>query len=259
MLLLLLCLYIFGVYLTQLVSDERKSNPGAGETDLGKFFGSLTRSLLTLYQVITGGIDWNDVVQPLMDHISPLLAILFCAYIAFVTFALMNVVTGVFVDSALKSTKKDQDVVMLSHIEQIMKTTDLDKNGTISWDEFKSKLDTPAMKNLFKAIDLDTEEARDLFRLIDIDGSGEISPEELTHGCLKLRGNAKAIDMHAFIHEYKRFVSAQKSHAQAVEEALAWMAQTGVPQGGLYQHAMHSQKPVASAKLDGLGLTKLSL
>lgn len=112
----------------------------------------------------------------------------------------------------------------MAQIHQIIRDTASGNKDGISWDEFAVQLETPAMKNLFKALDLDTAEAEDLFRLIDIDHAGEISSEELIYGCFKLRGSARAIHMHAFIFEYLKFAGEMRAHNQCVQETLTWLA-----------------------------------
>lgn len=47
-----------------------------------------------LFQTISNGVDWDNVLNPLMEFISPWVAIPFCFYIGFGIFALMNIVTG---------------------------------------------------------------------------------------------------------------------------------------------------------------------
>ena len=47
-----------------------------------RFFQPLSSTLFSLFQVITGGIDWNDASEPLV-LISPILGFIFMIYIAF--------------------------------------------------------------------------------------------------------------------------------------------------------------------------------
>eukprot|EP00913_Durusdinium_trenchii_P003197 g2957.t1 len=64
---------------------------------------------------MTGGVDWNDLSLPL-EPISPIMSLIFALYIAFAVplfsrqtvLAMMNVVTGVFVESALGSAREDR-------------------------------------------------------------------------------------------------------------------------------------------------------
>jgi len=223
--LLVLMMYLIGVYLTQLVTDHKADNeldPGEHQS-LTQHYGSLLRSILTLFQSISGGIDWDDGVSPLMSSMSPWLALLFSFYIAFAIFALMNIVTGVFVESALQTAKDDKELFLLHHVRNLFVNADTDRSGRITWPEFQKQVENPSMNMYFKAIDLDKEEARDLFRLIDIDESGTIDAEEFVNGCFRLRGPAKAIDLATLMHETKRMNRKWREHALFVEKTLTWV------------------------------------
>merc|ERR1712048_847160 len=113
----------------------------------------------------------------------------------------MNVVTGVFVESALLIAKRDKDIYMVNSVRSLFAKTDDDASGTISWDEFEQKLDTPEMTEYFKMIDVDMSEARGIFSLLDIDKSGQIESEEFLSGCMRLTGSAKALDLTVLMHE----------------------------------------------------------
>merc|ERR1712228_910827 len=84
--------------------------------------------------------------------------------------------------------------------------------GEISFDEFVARLQTPMMDVYFKNLDIDKSDAQDLFHLIDINNSGAVDWEEFINGCLRLRGPAKAIDLAAFQHDFKRLSKRINDH-----------------------------------------------
>merc|ERR1740121_2321692 len=101
-------IYIVGVYFTQAVTDhflEKEGSNNEREEMLQYFFGSLGRTVLSLWQAMSGGADWDNMVGPMIIEVDPFLGVAFAAYIAFAILALMNVVTGVFVQTALQSAK----------------------------------------------------------------------------------------------------------------------------------------------------------
>ncbi|CAK9001794.1 Sodium channel protein type 4 subunit alpha A (Voltage-gated sodium channel subunit alpha Nav1.4a) [Durusdinium trenchii] len=105
--LMLLMMYIIGVYLCQMIADSGAEDATILTKDLVDFYGNLPRAVLSLYQAMTGGVDWNDLSLPL-EPISPIMSLIFALYIAFAVLAMMNVVTGVFVESALGSAREDR-------------------------------------------------------------------------------------------------------------------------------------------------------
>eukprot|EP00931_Biecheleriopsis_adriatica_P049564 TRINITY_DN2867_c0_g1_i3.p1 TRINITY_DN2867_c0_g1~~TRINITY_DN2867_c0_g1_i3.p1 ORF type:complete len:756 (+),score=137.94 TRINITY_DN2867_c0_g1_i3:28-2295(+) len=206
--------YVFGVYFTQLVSDHRvslrqtaTSDPSGEELEaLVRFYGSLGRSILSLYQAITGGVDWDQLTVPLMKEISVVFGAVIALYIAFGVLALLNVVTGVFVESALKSAKEDRDNYMLHHVREIFSSADVHKKGVLEWEDFKAESQNPQMLDFFRSIDVDPSQAQAVFQLLDVEETGAIDLDEFLNGCLSLHGPAKAIDVSTMRYELRMLV-----------------------------------------------------
>merc|ERR1712176_498889 len=174
--LLLLLIYTVGIFFTQLVTDHRVSLGDAHEPEfLAEYFGSLTDTTLVLYQSILGGISWRAVAHPLMNEIGWGLGIVFSTYVTFCVLAIMNVVTGVFVESALNSARHDRDIYMVNSVRSLFIRAKIDMTGNLTWDEFESLLNSPEMEEYFKTIDVDISEAHGIFELLDIDGSGTLT------------------------------------------------------------------------------------
>lgn len=203
LILLGILLFITGVFLMGLVSDALREDKDNLEmrTEL-KDWKSLGSSCLVLFQCLTGGIDWGDVSGPLSDHISPLLSPVFTLYIAFGVLCMLNVVTGVFVESATHSTAEEKDVHMVNRLQSFLCENNQDQ---LTWEDFESKLDSAEVKLYFQSIDLDVSEAHGLFTLLDTEDSGCVDAEEFVMGCLRLRGVAKAVDLASLMYENRRW------------------------------------------------------
>merc|ERR1712039_314166 len=63
-----------------------------------------------------------------------------------------------------------------------------------------------SLRKYMEALDIGADDTRMLFRLLDRDGSGQIDVEEFCEGCLKLKGEARAFDMHVMILQIKQFM-----------------------------------------------------
>merc|ERR1712232_955174 len=122
----------------------------------------------------------------------PILGIIFSFYVAFCVFAVMNVVTGVFVQQALGTAEEDGYEVLVNEMCALF-DTESGEDFDITWDAFKNTLDTTAMKEYFKALYIDKAEARRLFELLDADGSGTVDRNEFIAGLVRLRGQARAL------------------------------------------------------------------
>jgi len=194
--LLALVIYVVGIYFTQLSTQYRIDHQGtAPAEELDEYFGSLGTTAMSLFQTVTGGLEWRHMVTPLMDHISPAIGIVFSMYIIFTALALMNIVTGVFVETALQHGREDKDVCMINHLRDLFGVLDENHSGTITWEELQDNLSDPKLLAFFKDIDIDVSEAKGLFQLMDRDGSGCIDADEFMCGALRLRGPAKALDL----------------------------------------------------------------
>jgi len=156
--------------------------------------------MLTLFQTITGGVDWDFVVRPLSDLISPLVALLITFYIAFSVLALMNVVTGVFVDSVLVSAKEDKDKYLIASARETVTALGIQ---SVDLKGFRLLVRNPGIVELFKNLDVDVLDAEAIFWLMDTDLSGTVDLEEFISGCLRLKGTARAIDNAMLIWEVR--------------------------------------------------------
>lgn len=206
MVLLFIVIYIFSLYLTQAVTDltyqveEKSSNFDI----LARDYGSIGDTILVLFMAITGGANWQDLCAPLMIEMTPWVGLAFSMYIAFCQLAMLNVVTGVFVESVLQSQESDRDLFLLNNAKELFATLEGGVRSLMSWEIFESKLSTPEMLEFFKAINVDSSEAEGLFQLLDMDKSGAISAEEFLNGALRLRGPAKSLDMALVLQEVHR-------------------------------------------------------
>lgn len=207
--LLVLILYMMSLYFCSLVSDHRITHTeeeAMGRFDqLDRYFGALDVSMLSLFQSISGGNDWDSLASPLRHHIGGWSALFFSFYIAFTLLAVLNVVTGVFVQSVLLSAKTEKDVFMVNNVRDLFQEeVEGGIRGIMGRDVFLSKLDTPQMRAFFRAIDVDETEAEGLFRLMDLDDNGGVDAEEFLSGCMRLRGPARALDLTMLVREVRR-------------------------------------------------------
>mmetsp|Transcript_37526 Transcript_37526/g.100020 ORF Transcript_37526/g.100020 Transcript_37526/m.100020 type:complete len:183 (-) Transcript_37526:38-586(-) len=126
----------------------------------------------------------------------------------------MNIITGVFVDNAVETAKTQHDWLVQKQLElrekyvvemrEIFLDLDEDASGTMTLEELTRGLKDPRVQSYFTALGLELHDTARLFNLIDDDGSGDVSIDEFLDGCLRLKGEAKSIDMHSVIHQMRR-------------------------------------------------------
>merc|ERR1719401_362606 len=117
----------------------------------------------------------------------------------------MNVITGTFVQGAITYAQEVKEQQNMMQARLLFKELDEDSSGFISFDEIEKHLESQAVQEYFKMIDVDPSEAKHLFEMLDINDSGEIDLEEFLSGCLRLQGPAKALDLLLVTRENRRF------------------------------------------------------
>jgi hypothetical protein len=193
---------VFGVVLTLVVTDYKTAHFGPEDASeqkeaLEKAFGSVSNTMLTLYGTVSGGRDWTTSSEPLRDQIDENLVYVFVLYTFFVIFAIMNVITSHFVDTAIAASAADKrESMVLNLMDTFSKAS-----KRISKDSFLMHADQPGMQSflnhLFGRDGVTKEDVLDsrLFEILDDDGSGWIDKKEVVLGILKLAGNATALDL----------------------------------------------------------------
>ncbi|CAK0871018.1 unnamed protein product [Prorocentrum cordatum] len=230
MVLILMIIYVFGLaftgealYFVEVTDDLGQVNE---DTLLGEW-GSLDVSMYTLFQAISGGVSWREPATPLQG-ISILPTSLFTSYIAFVYFAVLNVVTGVFVSSAVETTQRNPDLVAKSIIDnrracaeklqQLFGAIDDDNSGLITMDELELIAGDDLMKAYFQALQIDFRDAYTLFKLIDASNDGAIKLDDFLRGCEKLKGQATSMEMAEISYDIRRLDKQVTSLVLALEK-----------------------------------------
>merc|ERR1740123_957760 len=169
--------------------------------------------MLTLFQSISNGLSWEQALTPLR-HMGWAWLMLFITYICFTSLAVLNVVTGVFCQSAIEGSQHDQDMLIqeqlknkskyISRIRLLFDSIDEDGSGNITMRELEAHMNDKEMQAYFEALELDTSDAWTLFKLLDSGDAQVIDCEDFVMGCLRLKGGAKAIHMAQLMYENKK-------------------------------------------------------
>jgi len=233
MVLLLLLVYVFGIIFTQAVGDALNSSNSYLSDDARHkcetYWDGLHVSMLSLFMAISGGVSWELLIAPLHE-ISVLWTWVFIFYISFAYFAVLNVVTGVFCQSAIDSAQSDHELMMLSivqnkaaHLEKIKGLFHEIAGGDrtyITFQEFEEHAKDAKVQTYFESLELDVNDAWDFFKLLDQDGGAAIEIEEFLMGCLRLRGEARALDTAKLLHSQTSMAKKQAEFMHFVEDAF---------------------------------------
>eukprot|EP00927_Polykrikos_kofoidii_P056216 TRINITY_DN5037_c0_g2_i1.p1 TRINITY_DN5037_c0_g2~~TRINITY_DN5037_c0_g2_i1.p1 ORF type:complete len:690 (+),score=129.47 TRINITY_DN5037_c0_g2_i1:112-2181(+) len=222
LLMVFLIVYCFAICFCQASTDQvvlaaEASAKGYADPEhvkrLQKNFSSMPVALLQLFMSMSGGRNWGEVVDPFLQT-STAYSFLFLGFISSVFFGVLNIVTAIFVDSAMQSQQHYKDLLIqertlknqlfTEHLKQVFRQIDTDGSGSITGDEMEYFLQDPALNAYLEAIDVYPNDARALFCLLDVDDSGEVNIDEFCQGCLRLKGEAKSFDIHCLIYNVEK-------------------------------------------------------
>lgn len=232
--------YLFAVMLTMRGTDWLKLQVDTNNPDwphllsnstapnvavVHEHYGSLARTLYTLLQVALGGISWGEVCTPLIGA-DPLAVVFLLLYINFILLAVLNVITGTFVDEACRSAEKQRDLKIQEeksrkeeHLKQFtdfFESLDANGSGEVAPEELEEMLQDETLSAYFRILGFDIDDAGRFIRLLDADCSGAVSIDEFLDGCMRFRGPAQGVDVHHIIAEVRmlRHMLAEQFGAQ---------------------------------------------
>jgi len=217
--LLLLVTYVFGVTFMQLSAAHLTGSNGQ-DSLLITYYGTLSRTILTLFMTISGGMLWNEALRPLSE-IHWVVDILFLFYIFSTVFCCLNIMTGIFVDNAQVSKKTDETVVRqewekerrqwIADAAELFYKVDSDDTGEVTKTKLTSNLYTDKVQTLLRKLGIhaDGYTPSELWELMDLGGSGTGMQAEFAHAVRQMMGQGRGIDI------YRDF-AALKKHLQTV-------------------------------------------
>eukprot|EP00811_Abedinium_folium_P008474 NODE_1782_length_2375_cov_4.844306.p1 GENE.NODE_1782_length_2375_cov_4.844306~~NODE_1782_length_2375_cov_4.844306.p1 ORF type:complete len:421 (-),score=90.36 NODE_1782_length_2375_cov_4.844306:357-1619(-) len=203
--LLIIIMYGFAVFFISAVVNFLVGKEPGELTDqvatLEDSFGTIYRTIMVLFEGVTGGRDWADLSAPLKS-ISEFYYLIFAMYIVFVALGVLNIVTGFFVDGTIQNsieTREDlvemrraEKEMMMNMLREILHHMDSDGSGTLSEDELDEHIDTSEVQDVLCKIEFDPTDAKELFRVLDYKACGEVTIEAFTAGMLRLVSGTNA-------------------------------------------------------------------
>jgi hypothetical protein len=216
---------VFGMVLTQATLDYCFDNDAWHHSETERIrekFGSLGSSMLSLYETMAGGISWGDLVD-VLEILSPAYVAVYLVFTALTVVAVMNVVTGIFVENAMQGAQADNEAQIqlamqnkqkyVDHISAVFKELDSSGKGSINLEEFENGIEDVRLVAYFERLGLDLSDVKQLFVLLDKDHAGTIDIEEFLIGCLRMQGQAKSMDMCKLLYEMEWCVHSMEGMA----------------------------------------------
>mmetsp|Transcript_15553 Transcript_15553/g.32934 ORF Transcript_15553/g.32934 Transcript_15553/m.32934 type:complete len:548 (-) Transcript_15553:231-1874(-) len=167
------------------------------------YYGTTSRCIFTMFEITFG--NFVPPARVLTENITEWYGVLFIVYRCVVGFAMLAVITGVFMQQTFKTAATSFDLMIIEKARQkrehlqmmnrFLKIADGSNDGVISWPEFSKLLQDDAIKLWLQAMGLEVSDGLSLFQLLS-KGDGKITSQELVEGVASLKGGARSIDLH---------------------------------------------------------------
>jgi len=225
-------MYMFGLCFlnacTAYLNDNDSANvdPEVFE-GIEAYYSSVLQSMITLFWAVTGGSDWEVLAAPIRTA-DPFFYSLFFFYIAFAALAVLNVLTGMFVDTAMKVAQQDQENVageMLSlpqvdHFRQFVEQKDVATPGCISAEMIAKNQEDPIVESFKKVLEISEEDFKRVFTMMDAEKRGLVDLEEFIKGCCHANGGVSGLDVVFMMTQMQHMSRRLDSSVEFMEERL---------------------------------------
>jgi len=168
---------IFILAVANHISEAQADDPSV--EDLRIFFASMPMTVLSLWMSMSGGLSWWEI-ERLFLLISPSWALIFALFEAIMLLAMMNIVTGIFVNDAVEMAAMDRELrtqtektriyTLMENLKGMFRDVDTDDSGTISLEELRSYLQDEEVRTLLMMMDIEVPDCVSFFEILDVDG-----------------------------------------------------------------------------------------
>jgi voltage-gated sodium channel len=205
------------------------------EAGFDELFGSVEKSILTLYMASTGGDDWS-VAYHVIKPTGVLAQSSYLFFIAFVQFALINIITGIFVESAMMTLSPDDMVLAQEHtlkekenakmLVELCQRVDHDQSGKLTQDQFEDGLRKKQIPMLLTMLGLQRHHVLELFHTMAeaADDDGQVEIRRFVEGCMLLKGAATNFDIQKLQAEFRM---TQLKHEESMAEIVTLLQDFG--------------------------------
>lgn len=219
-------LYLFSLLFVSQLSGFVIDALDSGEVDIDdkyvedatRFFGSIGKCMLTLYQCASGGEDWGVPFRILLRTQNSILMSSFLLFIMFWTFAVMNILGGIFLEKTLSNSAQDREEAMLQKrkkdeddtiaLRELFASLDADSSGQsdgyLTKDEFLHYLQKEEVATFLSFLGIDVSDAEMFFNLlVNASDNEAIDANDFIDNCSKLKGTASSLDVALVSYELK--------------------------------------------------------
>jgi len=193
-------------------------------------FSELARAMMTLFQISTGGILWSEAtfaLEPVTGGAMDFNTLL-VLFVAIVAFAIANIMTGIFVDHAIKSALDDQRNVQeeeqdrsesgVVQFRRFAFSVDDSGSGFMTREALLKMLQTKEMIKFVKDFDIDSRDMRLMFDLVCQNHKIALADiDDFARDCLRIKGLAKNVEVVAINFKLRTLMRKQRLQQGMIE------------------------------------------
>jgi len=214
-------LYVFGLLILQLLTNNLLTLLEDGNLDdhltaVRALYGSVLKSMVTLFMSTTSGIDWKDAYE-VLEISGWVVQLIFIFFIALFTISVWNIVTSTFVEKAMKLAQPDLDTMVFEkHVQDQKDTAELETmfqpfatvNEHGCSDVDLTALQSAAEAKKFRASlavrGIDIKNIELFYGMLNSLNQGQgVDVLTLVAACVRMRGVATSIDVQSLSFETK--------------------------------------------------------
>jgi len=207
---------MFAMTMSQLVQsylEEVRTDPDLirRQIEVYKYYGTFTRAFLSTMEIMLA--NWSPPCRALVENMGEIYGIPILLYRCCAGFAVLNVISAVFIQQTMKVAQSDTEVMIMEKkrategyqkkLTSFFKRLDASGDGVLSLEEFQSMLSEPTLSSWLDALGIDPNHLGDFFEMLD-NGDGDLTVDEFVEGASRVRGQAQSIDLAYLMHSSRK-------------------------------------------------------
>merc|ERR1719181_519984 len=115
----------------------------------------------------------------------------------------------------MANSERDQQMVIqlemerkqhyIDKLQAFYDTLDENRDGEVCYEEFCRHVETPQMQAFASSLEIDTSDAKQFFCILSDHGKRQVDIETFVVGCIKLKGQAKSMDLMDLVYAHRQF------------------------------------------------------
>jgi len=186
--------------LTDFINDETK--PIDKRKEVFEYFGTMMHGTLTMFEITLG--NWQVSCRVLYENVSVWYGMFYILYRCCFMFAIIKVITAVFIAETNRCAAYDSDLAFMKHqqehtayvakLHKVFNKLDDSGDGYVTWEEFRPLLTDKRLQTYLHSLQIDTHDLHLLFEMMQ-SSDGTLDIHEFVNSLSRVKGPSKSIDV----------------------------------------------------------------